>query len=122
MSIRKLIEGGVRYGYQERDQEGRYKSGTKAEEVTTKATSNGKLSALDAAAKVLGDAKEPMNTKRMIEAMVAKGYWKSPGGQTPHATLYSAMLREVETKGAGPLQEVRPRHVHAAILSERQKP
>ena len=65
-----------------------------------KAKSDGKLSALDAAAKVLADAKEPMNTKAMIEAMAAKGYWKSPGGKTPHATLYSAILREIDTKGA----------------------
>ena len=62
--------------------------------------SNGKLSALDAAAKVLGESKEPMNTKAMIEAMAAKGYWTSPGRKTPHATLYSAILREIDTKGS----------------------
>ena len=28
-----------------------------------------------------------------------KGYWKSPGGKTPHATLYSAILREIDAKG-----------------------
>ena len=55
----------------------------------------GKLSCLDAAAKVLGESKEPMNTKEMIEAMAAKKYWTSPGGQTPAATLYSAILREL---------------------------
>jgi hypothetical protein len=76
------------------------KKGTKAKAVTAKAKSNGKLSALDAAAKVLGENKEPMNTKSMIEAMAAKGYWKSPGGKTPHATLYSAILREIDTKGS----------------------
>jgi hypothetical protein len=54
-----------------------------------------KLSCLDAAAKVLGESKEPMNTKEMIEAMGAKGYWTSPGGKTPSATLYSAILREL---------------------------
>ena len=58
-----------------------------------------KLSALDAAAKVLGQKKKPMSAKELIEAMSAKGYWKSPGGKTPHATLYSAMLREINTKG-----------------------
>jgi hypothetical protein len=67
---------------------------------TSKEKSNGKLSALDAAAKVLGEAKEPMNTKAMIEAMANKGYWTSPGGKTPHATLYSAILREIDTKGS----------------------
>jgi hypothetical protein len=58
-----------------------------------------KLSALDAAAQVLGESQEPMNTKAMIEAMAAKGLWSSPGGKTPHATLYSAILREIGTKG-----------------------
>jgi hypothetical protein len=58
-----------------------------------------KLSALDAAAKVLGEAGEPMNAKGMIDAMAEKGYWTSPGGKTPHATLYSAILREINTKG-----------------------
>ncbi len=58
-----------------------------------------KVSALDAAAKVLAESGEPMNTKQMIEAMSAKGYWTSPGGQTPHATLYSAILRELTAKG-----------------------
>ena len=28
-----------------------------------------------------------------------EGYWTSPGGKTPSATLYSAILREVATKG-----------------------
>ena len=40
-----------------------------------------------------------MNAKEMIEAMGAKGYWKSPGGKTPHATLYSAIAREISTQG-----------------------
>ena len=58
-----------------------------------------KLSAIDAAAKVLADAKKPLNAKEMIEAMAAKGLWTSPGGKTPHATLYSAILREINAKG-----------------------
>ena len=58
-----------------------------------------KLSALDAAARVLAEAGSPMNTKEMIDAMAAKGYWTSPGGKTPHSTLYSAILREVSAKG-----------------------
>jgi vancomycin resistance protein YoaR len=58
-----------------------------------------KLSALNAAAKLLADAKEPMNTREMIEAMTAKGLWTSPGGATPHGTLYSAILREINAKG-----------------------
>jgi hypothetical protein len=59
-----------------------------------------KMSALDAAAKVLGSAGEPMNCQELIKAMAARGYWTSPGGKTPHATLYSAILRELTAKGA----------------------
>jgi hypothetical protein len=61
--------------------------------------SDGKLSAIDAAAKVLGEADAPMNTKGMVEAMSAKGYWTSPGGKTPWATLYTAILAEITKKG-----------------------
>ena len=57
------------------------------------------LSQLDAAAKVLGEATEPLTTKEMVEVMTTKGYWTSPGGKTPHATLYSAILRELQSKG-----------------------
>ena len=46
------------------------------------------------------DTGEPLSTKAMIERMAAKGYWSSPGGQTPAATLYSAILREIQKKGA----------------------
>lgn len=58
-----------------------------------------KLSAVDAAAQVLDESKEPMNAKQMIEAMAEKKLWTTPGGKTPHATLYSAILREIKTKG-----------------------
>ena len=40
-----------------------------------------------------------MNCQEMIKAMADKRYWTSPGGQTPHATLYSAILREINVKG-----------------------
>jgi hypothetical protein len=58
-----------------------------------------KLSAIDAAAKVLADAKDPMACKELIDAMAKKGLWTSPGGKTPHATLYSAIIREIAVKG-----------------------
>jgi hypothetical protein len=66
---------------------------------TTKEPKEKKLSAIDAAARVLATAKEPMNAKEMIEAMTAKALWTSPSGKTPHATLYSAIIREIATKG-----------------------
>jgi hypothetical protein len=59
-----------------------------------------KLSALDAAARVLAEAGTPMTCPEMIDAMAAKGYWTSPAGKTPAATLYSALLRELTTKCA----------------------
>jgi len=59
-----------------------------------------RLSALDAAAKVLAESDAPLNTKQLVEAMTTKGYWTSPGGKTPHATLYSAILREIAGKGS----------------------
>jgi hypothetical protein len=62
-------------------------------------TAERKMSALDAAAKVLAETKQPMTAKALIEAMAAKGYWTSPGGQTPHATLYAAITREIAKKG-----------------------
>ena len=56
---------------------------------------------IDAAAKVLAEAGAPMTTREMIEAMAVKGYWSSPGGQTPAATLYKPpILREIAKKGA----------------------
>lgn len=58
-----------------------------------------KASALDAASTVLGDAKVAMTTKEMIDAMAEKKLWSSPGGKTPDRTLYSAILREIATKG-----------------------
>ena len=58
-----------------------------------------KLSAIDAAANVLGEAKAPMGAKEMIQAMAAKKLWASPAGKTPHATLYSAIAREISKQG-----------------------
>jgi hypothetical protein len=46
-----------------------------------------KTSALDAAAKVLGEEGEPMNCQELIKAMSEKGYWKSPGGLAPPTPL-----------------------------------
>lgn len=54
-----------------------------------------KLSCVNAALQVLESAGEPMNTQEMIAAMVEQNLWTSPGGKTPHATLYSAILRDL---------------------------
>jgi hypothetical protein len=57
-----------------------------------------RVSALDAAATVLKKASKPMRAQELITAMATQGLWKSPGGKTPHATLYAAMLREINEK------------------------
>jgi hypothetical protein len=59
----------------------------------------GGMSCLNAAAKVLSEKGKPMTCKEMIEGMAAKGYWSTPGGKTPHATLYSSIAREIRDKG-----------------------
>jgi hypothetical protein len=41
-----------------------------------------------------------MNCQELIADMAAKGYWTSPAGKTPEATLYSAMTREAKLKGS----------------------
>jgi hypothetical protein len=35
----------------------------------------------------------------LIKEVAEKGYWKSPGGLTPDATLYFAIAREIKVKG-----------------------
>jgi hypothetical protein len=59
-----------------------------------------RVSALDAAAQVLAASEVPMRAKEMIAAMEAKGLWTSPGGKTPEATLYAAIIREIAAKGS----------------------
>ena len=74
------------------------KVGSKSK-AQTKAPLDKRLSALDAAAKVLQEAGRSLNCQGMIADMAAKGYWSSPQGKTPAATLYAALLREIKTKG-----------------------
>jgi hypothetical protein len=52
-----------------------------------------KLGAVDAAAKVLGETGQPMTCQELIDAMAAKGYWKSPGArplERPSIRLFCA--------------------------------
>ena len=58
-----------------------------------------KISAIDAAARVLDESKEPLNAKEIIERMTTAGLWTSPAGKTPHATIYAAMLRSIAKLG-----------------------
>jgi len=83
---------------------GKKRSASKAETKRKAPAKHKKLSGprgtsgLDAAAKVLADAGEPMNCKAIVERMLAKGLWKT-NGKTPAATIYAAMIREIAKKG-----------------------
>lgn len=56
-----------------------------------------KQSGLDLAAKVLAESDRPLNAREIAERVIAAGWTTT--GKTPHATLYSAMLREIKAKG-----------------------
>jgi hypothetical protein len=58
-----------------------------------------RLSGLDAAALVLRDAGEPLNAQDLLARILERGLWTT-AGKTPAATLYAAMLREVQAKGS----------------------
>lgn len=55
-------------------------------------------SLLNLAAKVLAEAGEPLGCQQMVERVLATRLWQTEG-KTPSATLYSAILREVTTRG-----------------------
>jgi hypothetical protein len=57
-----------------------------------------KASLLDLAAEVLAKAGKPMGCKEIVEQVLKGGQWQTKG-KTPAATLYSAIIREIATKG-----------------------
>ena len=57
-----------------------------------------KTSGLDAAVQVLAEAGEPLDTKTMVERMLAEGLWQTKG-KTPAATIYAAIIREIAKRG-----------------------
>lgn len=57
-----------------------------------------KMSGLDAAHAVLLEADEPLQAATMVERMIGQGLW-STTGKTPAATIYAAIIREIEAKG-----------------------
>ena len=76
------------------------------EATTTKEANTGqprgngakRASGLDAAAKVLGEAGEPMSCKTIVEKMLAEKLWQTKG-KTPQSTIYAAIVREIAAKG-----------------------
>ena len=68
---------------------------------TSQPAQNTRLSALDAAAKVLSEATKPMNCRQLIETMTEKDYWQpTNAGKTPQNTLHAAISKEIKTKFA----------------------
>lgn len=59
-----------------------------------------KLSLLDAAAEVLKNNTEPLNSKEIIAKAIADGLWIPSGAKTPEQSLYSAIFREMQSKEA----------------------
>jgi len=51
-------------------------------------------SGLDAAAKVLAEAGQPMSCNELVKAMLEKSYWQT-NGKTPAATIYAALIRHI---------------------------
>ena len=58
----------------------------------------GQMSGRDAAYKVLCETRESMNGRQICEMALDLGYWE-PQGETPEATIVSAMLTEMKRKG-----------------------
>ena len=58
----------------------------------------GQMSSRDAAYKVLCETGESMNGRQICEMALDLGYWE-PLGETPEATMVSAMLTEMKKKG-----------------------
>ena len=59
---------------------------------------NGMLSGLDAAYRVLTEARRPMHVKEIFETAMQNGYCNLRGA-TPSLTIYAAMQREIAAKG-----------------------
>ena len=72
---------------------------TAKSQVKKSAKKDGKMSGLDAAAKVLTDAGTAMSCADIVKTALAKGYWTT-NGKTPAATIYAAIIREIAQKGA----------------------
>jgi len=77
------------------------KASTAKNATQAKQTAKGKTKQkgiLDIAAEMLAKAKKPMGCKEIVDRAIEKGLWKTKG-QTPSATLYAAIIREIAKKG-----------------------
>ena len=74
------------------------KASSKAPANATDAKPKKRTGILDAAAQILAKSKEPMGCKEIVELAIAQKLWAT-NGQTPSATLYAAISREISKKG-----------------------
>ena len=58
-----------------------------------------RMTCLDAAHAVLTRLNKPMRIREIMEQMVDRELWLSPGGSTPDATLTSAIIRDIAKRG-----------------------
>jgi len=71
----------------------------KPAKAAAKPATNGPMSGLDAAHKVLLESKKPLNCKELVAAAFKAKYWKSEGA-TPEATISAAIGREIRDRGS----------------------
>ena len=76
------------------------KKAKKAPRATGGAQEAKRPSGLDAAAKVLAEAGEPLSAKEITVRALEAGYWQTKG-LTPASTIYAAIIREIAQKGEG---------------------
>lgn len=74
------------------------KASSKTPANATDAKPKKRTGILDAAAQILAKSKEPMGCKEIVELAIAQKLWAT-NGQTPSATLYAAISREISKKG-----------------------
>jgi len=74
------------------------KGGKKARKAAKGGEGRKGMSGLDAAAKVLAEAGEPMKCREVVETMLGKGLWKTDG-KTPASIIYATIIREIAAKG-----------------------
>ena len=76
-----------------------------------------KRSLLDAAVEVLRIAKQPMNTREIIEWAIELKLWQPTGAKTPEQTLYGAIVRENKTKEQPRIvkSDIKGKFIHAGL-------
>ena len=55
-----------------------------------------KRSLIEAAAAILKESAEPMNTRSMVQAAIERGLWTPTNCKTPEQSLYGAIFREIK--------------------------